>query len=290
MIQDIHPFKLHNEYRPGTMPSPDSIALHFSGGKLLCNITDQTLSFPRFKELAKPPHQAVYIFSLDDCLDHQDFFLILDRKSLTEGISSDAPLNTYLYRTLKELREQSMGPRQLVFAAFTASHLFHWYDTNRFCGSCGTATTHAYDERAVDCPACKRRFYPRIQPAVIVGVTNKDRLLITRYANRPLAMPALVAGFTEIGETLEETVAREVMEEAGLKVKNIRYYKSQPWGIADDILAGFYCDVDGDDTIHMDASELKEAVWVPREEITGQPDDFSLTNEMMMRFRAGKKC
>ena len=97
----------------------------------------------------------------------------------------------------------------------------------------------------------------------------------------------MIAGFTEIGETLEETVRREVMEEAGIRVKNIRYYKSQPWGIANDILTGFYCEVDGDDTIHMDRTELKYAEWVERSEIELQPDDSSLTNEMMKMFKEG---
>lgn len=78
------------------------------------------------------------------------------------------------------------------------------------------------------------------------------------------------------------------MEETGLKVKNITYYKSQPWGIADDILAGFYCDVDGDDTITMDSTELKLAEWRSREDIELQPDGFSLTNEMMKMFKEGK--
>ena len=100
---------------------------------------------------------------------------------------------------------------------------------------------------------------------------------------------ALVAGFNEIGETLEETVAREVMEEVGLKVKNIRYYKSQPWGIVDDLLAGFYCDVDGSTEIRLDRNELKEAVWVERKDVEGQPHDLSLTNEMMVVFREGKE-
>ena len=93
-------------------------------------------------------------------------------------------------------------------------------------------------------------------PAVIVGICNNDKILVTKYRTG-FAHYALVAGFTEIGETLEETVQREVLEETGLRVKNIRYYKSQPWGIVDDILAGFYCDVDGETDIHMDESELK---------------------------------
>ena len=88
-------------------------------------------------------------------------------------------------------------------------------------------------------------------------------------------------------EKLWKKLYREVLEETGLRVKNIRYYKSQPWGIVDDILAGFYCDVDGETNIHMDESELKLAEWKTREELELQPDDFSLTNEMMLMFKNG---
>ena len=136
------------------------------------------------------------------------------------------------------------------------------------------------------CASCGEVFYPRINPAVIVGVIDHGRLLITRYL-RGYGHNALVAGFAEIGETLEETVAREVMEETGLRVKNIRYYKSQPWGIASDLLAGFFCDVDGDTQVKLDGQELKSAVWTPREEITWQPPEYSLTADMMKAFREG---
>ena len=128
--------------------------------------------------------------------------------------------------------------------------------------------------------------YPRINPAVIVGVTKGDSLLITRY-RKGYAHNALVAGFTEIGETLEQTVEREVMEETGVRVHNIRYYKSQPWGMAQDILVGFWCDADEDAEIRMDPDELKYAEWVRREDIVLQPNNLSLTNEMMKTFRDG---
>ena len=143
---------------------------------------------------------------------------------------------------------------------------------------------HSETERAMECEKCGYTAYPRIMPAVIVGVTNGNKLLVTRYRTG-YQHNALVAGFTEIGETLEETVAREVMEETGLHVKNIRYYKSQPWGMANDILTGFFCDADGDTEIHMDESELKYAEWVERENIVLQPDSSSLTNEMMEFFK-----
>lgn len=108
--------------------------------------------------------------------------------------------------------------------------------------------------------------------------------IVTRYRTG-YAHNALVAGFTEIGETLEQTVAREVMEETGIRVKNIRYYRSQPWGIAQDLLVGYFCEADGDDAIRLDENELKYAQWVKRSEIELQPSDISLTNEMMRVFR-----
>ena len=115
---------------------------------------------------------------------------------------------------------------------------------------------------------------------------GKRRPGITKYKSG-FRHNALVAGFTEIGETVEETVRREVMEETGLRVKNIQYYKSQPWGIASDILMGFYCDVDGSTEIHRDDRELGYAEWVERKDIILQPTDHSLTNEMMRKFRDG---
>ena len=188
---------------------------------------------------------------------------------------------------LELLRNLQIGPKYRTFAAITGLHLYNWYRTNRFCGCCGHKTVHSSTERALKCPSCGHLIYPRIVPAVIVGVKNGDKILLTKY-RKGFTPFALIAGFTEIGETLEETVAREVMEEAGIRVKNIQYYKSQPWGVVDDLLAGFYCEVDGDTEIHMDASELKLAEWKSRDEIELQPNDFSLTNEMMRAFKEGK--
>ena len=195
----------------------------------------------------------------------------------------------FAFRDSRALRRMDIAPRENLFAEFTGHQIYRWYRDNRFCGTCGSVTRHSFKERAVKCTNCGRTIYPRILPAVIVAVTNGDKLLMTKYADRPLAVYALVAGFTEIGETLEQTVQREVMEEVGIKVKNIRYYKSQPWGVVDDILMGFYCDVDGDDTIRLDSNELKEGKWFTREEVQLQPTDFSLTNEMMKEFKEGRQ-
>ena len=105
------------------------------------------------------------------------------------------------------------------------------------------------------CACCGNMVYPKIAPAVIVGVIYDNKILMTKYSDREYKKYALIAGFTEIGETAEETVRREVMEEVGLHVKNIRYYKSQPWALSGSLLAGFFCELDGDDTISRDLNK-----------------------------------
>ena len=126
--------------------------------------------------------------------------------------------------------------------------------------------------------------YPRIAPAVIIAVTDGDRLVMSKYAGRSYTRFALLAGFIEIGETAEEAVAREVMEEVGLKVKNIRYYGSQPWGIAGNLSIGYFCDLDGDDTIRIDENELSEAGWYHRDSLPAKDDGISITREMIRIF------
>ena len=110
---------------------------------------------------------------------------------------------------------------------------------------------------------------------------------MSKYAGKANRNYALIAGFTEIGETVEQTVAREVMEEVGLKVKNIRYYKSQPWAFSDTLLMGFYCDLDGEDAITLDRDELALAEWFDRKDIPETASTESLTNEMILRFKNG---
>ena len=123
--------------------------------------------------------------------------------------------------------------------------------------------------------------------AIIVGVRNGEKLLLTRYAGRTFSDYALIAGFCEIGESLEDTVRREVMEETGVRVKNIRYYDNQPWGYSQSLLVGFFADLDGDDTIRVDHNELSEALWMPRAEVQDRSRDVSMTAKMMDAFRRG---
>ena len=271
MIQDIAPSRLINAYAPLEPRKEDAFLLFDDDGRLYVHEENGEIAFPEAKDF--PADGAVYLFSVDETR-----FFLAPR-------GTEKALPAFQYRSIRELRGAEQSPA--LFAAFTAYHLWRWYADNRRCGRCGGENGPHPKERALQCGACGHVIYPRINPAVIVGVIRGDALLITRYRHG-YGHNALVAGFTEIGETLEETVGREVMEETGIRVKNIRYYKSQPWGMAQDILAGFYCEADGDAAIRMDGNELKYAEWVRREEIVLQPNSLSLTNEMMRMFKEGR--
>ena len=268
MIQDIFPHQFHNAYEADAQPDADSIVLSFCGKQVLTGKG----TLPTVAQLPDCPLR--YLFRIDNCR----YFLA------QEDLPEQAGLT---YRETREISGDTSIPKFQRYGVMTGKHLADWYRDNRFCGRCGKPMHHSLAARAMVCDACNNHVYPKIMPAVIVGVIRGDSLLLTKYRTG-ISYNALVAGFTEIGETLEETVAREVLEETGVQVRNIRYYRSQPWGIASDILAGFYCEADGSGEIRMDASELKYAAWVKREEIELQPDDASLTNEMMQMFRDGK--
>lgn len=269
MIQDIQPQCYHNEYTPREKRDGDVVFV-FRGREVLGRMDENgVLAFPTGKEVTEEALQ--YLFSIDD----RAFFL---GKTEVPG---------YDYVSMRTLR--SCRPKDLCFAGMTAWHLYNWYETHRFCGKCGKQLIHHKTLRALQCD-CGNLVFPVIAPAVIVGVTNGDKILVTRYAGREFKGIALIAGFCEIGETAEDTVRREVMEEAGLRVKNIRYFASQPWGFASNLLLGFYADLDGNDEIHIDEEELQSAAWVRRDELEPAGDNLpSLTGTMIETFRLGKE-
>ena len=283
MLQDIYPHKLKNSYDPALKASDDSLVIHFdSEGRILSRMEGKP--FLRLSDFEVKPSVLTYLFSMDD----DDIFLAEDDSlKIPEGTE---------YIRVRDFRKKSGIPKKSIFEAFTAKQLSSWYLNNRYCGRCGQLTSRSTIERAIVCEKCGNIIYPRVVPAVIVGLIKKgskredDMILLTKYNGRSdVPYYALIAGFTEIGETFEQTVAREAMEETGLRVKNIRYYKSQPWGVVDDILAGFYCELDGDDVITRDEAELAVAQWTRREDVVLQPDDLSLTNEMMTLFKEGRE-
>ena len=278
MLQDMANGRLENEFRNITA-NPEDIVLCFRDGKILLSRgEDDALTLPTLARMAgwQSPGEPRYLFRMEE----RNYFL------WTEV----APANVdggFCYEAVRPLRQ--LKSKDTCYAIMTGWHLYNWYRNNRLCGGCGTATVHDSKERMLRCPNCGNMIFPRINPAVIVAVTNGEKLLLSKYAGRAYTHYALLAGFAEIGETVEQTVHREVMEEVGLKVKNLRYYKSQPWGVDGTLLMGFFCDVDGSDVIRIDEKELAMAGWYDRTNLPAKDDGISLTREMIRVFEEGKE-
>lgn len=275
MIQEISPHLFCNEFKIKT-PEPDSFFFYFSNGCIMLK-NNSHLSLPRFKELDQPDQEAMNLCDHLFSIDSRDYFLIDEEKA---ALSETPALKLYETKVIRELE-----PLWVSFAAANASQLHRFYHTNRFCGCCKSPMAKSKKERSLVCSSCGNTVYPKIAPAIIVAIIHQGKLLLTKYAGREYTRYALVAGYTEFGETLEETVKREVMEEVGLKVKNIRYYKNQPWAFSDSILVGFWAELDGSPQIHLDETELSTAVWMTPEEIPGDYTNVSLTHEMIMLFK-----
>lgn len=299
MIQDIFPKRLDNQYQAILPGLQDTIFL-FAGSSILGKLGSGQIEYPSYSEFLSgagkgseivDDYDFIYLLSIDG----EKYFLALPKREILRGEFSSETLDETLHREYSSPLEgcEFIGvdvfrralPKYRAFAAITAYHLYGWYRDTKYCGRCGAILEHDKRERMLHCTKCKNMVYPKISPAVIVAVTDKSRILLTKYAGRTYKNYALVAGFSEIGETYEDTVRREVMEEVGLQVKNIRYYKSQPWAPSASLLAGFYCELEGDDTIHLQEDELSVGKWVEAQDLELEDDGISLTREMILHFK-----
>ncbi|MBQ3192781.1 MAG: NAD(+) diphosphatase [Oscillospiraceae bacterium] len=282
MLQDFPFGRLYNEYRQ-LQPEPEDSVICFCGNQVLLKQSDIEAScIPSLSDVLQWAGSCGWVQWQAEMVQYL-FEFHGRRYFLWMGEVSDTPISGCRFENMRLLMRQT--EKEPAFVLLTAWHLFVWYRNNRFCGRCGSKTVHDTAERMMRCPSCGNLIFPRISPAIITGVTHGDRLLLTKYAGRIVTRYALIAGYTEIGETLEQTVQREVMEEVGLRVTNIRYYKSQPWGIDGNVLMGFYCDLEGEETIHLDERELAVGQWFDRDDLPDQDDGLTLTQEMIRVFK-----
>jgi len=151
-------------------------------------------------------------------------------------------------------------PEPLGALAGRARQLLEWDRDYRFCGRCGTPMRDKDDERARVCPACQHLGYPRLNPAIIVGITHHGRLLLCRNARHRGGFFSLVAGFVEVGESLEGAVRREAEEEVGLSLERVGYVGSQPWPFPSGLMIGFTAEATSA-AIRVDGDEIAEAGW-----------------------------
>ena len=161
-----------------------------------------------------------------------------------------------------------------------AVQLIDWDRTHRYCGACATPTVHKTTERSRECPACGIVFYPRLAPVVMCLVRRGRSILLARSPRFPQSTFSALAGFVEPGETLEQCVAREVMEEVSVRVDNLRYFASQPWPFPHSMMIAFHADYAGGD-IHVDGVEIAEARWFDIDALPNLPGKISISRRLI---------
>jgi len=152
--------------------------------------------------------------------------------------------------------------------------------THQFCGQCGKRMFTIHWEVAAQCRNCGHRAYPRISPAVIMAVVKGDQVLLGKNKRNKGEIYSVLAGFVEVGETLEQTVAREVKEEAGIAIKNIRYFGSQPWPFPHNIMVAYVADYESGE-IEIDENELIAADWFSADDLPEIPGEHSIARQLI---------
>ena len=169
------------------------------------------------------------------------------------------------------LRQALNDVDEQTFALLSrASQLEHWWQTHQFCGRCGAKQQRHNRELALECLSCKELVFPRISPCMIVLVTRGRQILLAKHARSRSGRYSCLAGFVEVGESVEQTIMREVQEEVGLKVKNLQYYTSQNWPFPSQLMLGFWAEYAGGD-ICIDGEEIEDAAWFDCDNLPEMP-------------------
>lgn len=196
--------------------------------------------------------------------------------AIGEPVEGDA----HSRRRMMDLRASfDVLPPEEYRMAGKASQILTWEKNSRYCPACGVPTVPSHPT-ARRCPRCGQEFYPRISPAVIVLIRKGDSILLVHARNFRGSFKGLVAGFLEPGETLEECVHREVMEETGLRIKNLTYFGSQPWPYPSGIMVGFHADYAGG-TIKLQDEELNAGSFFTRDNLPEIPKKLSIARKLI---------
>lgn len=264
MLHDIAPHTYSCTYEP-KKAAPGDIACYFDASGVY-------LDDGRFPTCAQYPSDAHmrYLFDYDD----HPVYLCL----------SQTPPNGCLPSPLRSIRSLSHGD---AFLGGTAQHLWNWYVGARFCGRCAAQMEHSATERAMVCPDCGNIVYPRISPAVIVLITCGDKILLGQGRNYSGSFYSLIAGYLEIGESLEQAAHREVMEETGLAITNLRYFGNQPWPFSGAQMVGFFAEADDGQPLRIQYEELSDVAWFSKDTLPQTASGLSIAGAMIDAWQRG---
>ena len=272
MIQDIHPHHFENTFVVTQGVQPNDYIFRYQDNSILLKCIDGEYSLPQltdFQDFADLT-DSVYLFTLNNTHCHLAW-------------QCPAPKDiAFSYHEISLFR--NIAQKEIAWVSALGHQLMTWLDHNKFCGKCGSATQRKTDERAVVCTHCQHTVYPKISPAIIVAIVCNNKILLAHNANFQENFYSLVAGYADIGESLEACVAREVKEEVGIDVKRIKYYGSQPWPFSGSMMIGYIAEADDTQPICVDGKEIADAQWFLRSALPNHPPLRSIAGEMIELF------
>ncbi|PKP03515.1 MAG: NAD(+) diphosphatase [Bacteroidetes bacterium HGW-Bacteroidetes-6] len=272
MLNEISPGIFNNKYLHYHEIDKEDFLLCYRDNQVLLKKSGDDYEIPRKKDFADSIESSVYLFSINS---NRCFGLIEPQVN----IASSEFYDVFILRNLKD--------KEFAWIVSVGHQLINWHHNNKYCGRCGSKTELKKDERAVVCSKCNLVVFPAIAPAIIVAITCNNKILLAKGANYKGDFYALIAGYVDVGESIEETVVREVKEEVGLDIKNLKYYKSQPWPYSASLMLGFTAEADDTREIVIDKKEIKEAGWFERGNLPPHASGVSISGDLIAAFEKG---
>jgi NAD+ diphosphatase len=261
-------------------PEPDALAFAFVDGRLL--VLDG-YAVPAIRALGADPRLTAGPIPLGQLDGRACYALSLEEAAVDGGLLRAVGLRELFAR---------VEDAPLVSMVARASQTIEWWVSHAYCGRCGQPTVLHETEQARSCPACGAFYFPRISPCVITLVHRGDEVLLASDHRFRAGFYALLAGFVEPGETLEQAAAREIREEVGVEVDDLRYFGSQAWPFPSQLMVGFFARYRSGE-IAVQESELSDARWFHVDAMPG-PDDrpatFSIAGRLIRQFLSERRC
>lgn len=248
--------------------------LIFNSDKLLVKIVDNETIIPTAKNIEELKVFPISIHYLGLLNEHNCYAVKTNSNETQNSNMCFKPLKS-LYDDLDE---------DIFLLAGKAIQIVKWEETHKYCGRCGTPTDTIKGQYAKVCPKCGFISYPRISPAVITAVIKDGQILMAHNKSFPGNRHSVIAGFVEPGETLEECVQREISEEVGIKVKNIKYFASQPWPFPNSLMVGFVAEYESGE-IAVDGDEITRASWFKPLDNVELPSKMSIARQIIDWYR-----
>jgi NAD+ diphosphatase len=255
------------------LPDPDAWWFIFSGYRMLVHTSGNAASVPAAKEIEEMAIDISHRVYLGRYRGRHCY--------AAEGRPGGVEVSDASFQELRNLFDRLECDFYEI--ALTGVHLVEWEKNCKFCSRCRAGLISKTDIRAKECPECGRLEFPRLSPAIIVLIEKEDTLLLARSSRFPAAFFSVLAGFVEPGESLEDAVHREVREEAGINVKNITYFGSQPWPFPDSLMIGFTAEYESGEIV-IDKDEIVEAGWYKADSLPLIPGKLSIARQLIDWF------